>query len=123
MKHLGTRQIIQGILTNLCPRCMKGNVFSGIYPMHPKCPECGFKFEKEPGYFLGSVIVAYLICALSLVPTLVLLFFLWKIEPFWIVAIGILQIILLHPFLYRYSRLTWLFIEDKMTSALHKDSK
>ena len=123
MRTLSTVQIIKGIMFNLCPNCLKGHVFSGIYPMNPQCPECGFKFEKEPGYFLGSVIAAYFICAFTLVPTLVFLFFVWNIEPCWIVAIGILQIAVLHPFLYRYSRLTWLFLENKITNTLDKNSE
>jgi hypothetical protein len=102
---------------------MKGYVFSGIYSMNSVCPGCGFKFEKEPGYFLGSVIAAYFICAFALVPTLVLLFFVFQLEPFWIVVIGILQIMAMHPFLYRYSRLMWLFVENKMTSKLASNTK
>jgi hypothetical protein len=97
---------------------MKGHVFLGFYSMNPQCPECAFKFEKEPGYFLGSMIAAYFLCAFALVPTLVVLFFVAKAEPFWIVTIGIIQIAALHPFLYRYSRLAWLFLENKMTSTL-----
>lgn len=120
MQNLGPVQIIKGIISNLCPNCLKGHVFAGIYAMNPQCPACEFKFEKEPGYFLGSVIAAYFISAFSLVPTLVFLFFVWKADPFWIVAIGTLQIVLLHPFLYRYSRLTWLYLENRMTNALDK---
>src|SRR4051812_29342901 len=90
-------EMFKGIAFNLCPNCMEGHVFSGIYPMNELCPKCQFKFEKEPGYFLGSVIAAYFICAFSLVPTLVLLFFVFNAEPFWIITASIAQIAILHP--------------------------
>ncbi|MFZ9594527.1 MAG: hypothetical protein ACO3A2_00420 [Bdellovibrionia bacterium] len=120
--ELSFAKTLQGILRNRCPACMKGSVFSGLYQMPSSCVGCGFLFEKEPGYFLGSVIAAYFIGAFCLVPTLILLFFWLKLEPVWIVFWGVVQIAVSHPFLFHISRLTWLYVENQMTQTLTRGS-
>ena len=55
---------IGDILRQRCPRCRTGNifpysVFRGFPRMHERCPACGLKFEREPGYFLGAMYVSY----------------------------------------------------------------
>jgi hypothetical protein len=50
-----------------CPCCHEGNVFERKlqflplkFPvMHEKCDVCGLRFEKEPGFFYGSMYVSY----------------------------------------------------------------
>ena len=37
--------------------------------MHKNCPNCSFKFEKEPGFFFGAMFINY---ALGAAETLVL---------------------------------------------------
>jgi hypothetical protein len=32
--------------------------------MHQACPKCGVKFEREPGFFLGSIYINYGLTAL-----------------------------------------------------------
>ena len=85
--------------------------------MNPRCPACGLVFEKEAGYFLGAMVASYLIGAFSLVPLLVGGLFLLRWELPWVLGIGIAQILILHPILFRYSRLAWIFAESKMTGS------
>ena len=42
-----------------CPWCGGGEMFRGALAMHERCAACGLKFEREPGYFLGSIYVNY----------------------------------------------------------------
>lgn len=42
-----------------CPRCGEGKLFAGWFRMHARCAGCGFKFERAPGYFLGSAYINY----------------------------------------------------------------
>ena len=37
-----------------CPQCGRGKLFRGWLSMPTECEECGLKFEREPGYFIGS---------------------------------------------------------------------
>ena len=43
----------------VCPLCGGGRLFSGWFAMNERCSACGFKFERETGYFLGSIYVNY----------------------------------------------------------------
>jgi uncharacterized protein (DUF983 family) len=42
-----------------CPRCGQGKLFSGWFQMHATCSSCKLKYERAPGYFLGSAYINY----------------------------------------------------------------
>ena len=42
-----------------CPRCGKGAIFSGPFTTLERCPHCKLKYERAPGYFLGSIYINY----------------------------------------------------------------
>lgn len=52
-----------------CPVCGKGKVFAGFFKSHRQCSECGAVYDREPGFFLGSIYFNYgltaLICAIA----------------------------------------------------------
>ncbi|WP_299114045.1 DUF983 domain-containing protein [uncultured Winogradskyella sp.] len=60
---------IKRILTNKCPNCHEGHIYTdkNIYfnffrnKMHKTCNKCGYKFEKEPGFFFGAMYISYTI--------------------------------------------------------------
>ena len=105
--------------SNRCPACGKGTVFRGLLSMAPQCSECGLRYEKEPGFFLGASIAAYFIGAFSIVPTLIICLLILKMDIFSTLGIGTAQLLILSPLLFRYSRLLWLHAEHKMTKRLH----
>lgn len=47
-----------------CPFCGRGRLFRSWFRMHEKCSECGSSFEREPGFFLGSIYFNYGLTAL-----------------------------------------------------------
>lgn len=47
-----------------CPLCGLGKQFRGWISMHKTCPHCAIKFEREPGFFLGSIYINYGLTAL-----------------------------------------------------------
>lgn len=53
-------------LRQVCPRCGQGPLFRRWLSMHPQCPHCGLRYERAPGYFLGSAYVNYGFVALTL---------------------------------------------------------
>ncbi len=75
--------------------------------MHEKCPHCGVKFEREPGFFLGSIYINYGITALVTSAVFLLLMVVkWRsdIEQMGVaVAIAIILPMLLH----RHARALW----------------
>jgi uncharacterized protein (DUF983 family) len=42
-----------------CPRCGGSPVFRGPFAMHAACARCGLPFQREPGYFVGSMYINY----------------------------------------------------------------
>jgi uncharacterized protein (DUF983 family) len=50
-----------------CPVCGQDRLFRGWFRMHPNCGHCGVKYERAPGYFLGSIYFNYGMTALLVV--------------------------------------------------------
>lgn len=82
-------------------------MFKGFLAMHENCPQCGVKFEREPGFFLGSIYINYGITAVvTSALYMTLMFSKWRsdIEQMGVtVAVAILLPILLH----RHARSLW----------------
>ena len=48
-------------LTKHCPRCGGGHLYVGWFRMKERCPTCGFKFEREAGFFVGAYFINFAI--------------------------------------------------------------
>ena len=59
MRKQGARQILMEGLRLKCPRCGKGQMFSGLFKMRTECGNCHFRFEREAGYFVGAMYINY----------------------------------------------------------------
>lgn len=42
-----------------CPRCGAPTLFGGPFSMYPDCVNCGLRFEREQGYFIGAIYLNY----------------------------------------------------------------
>lgn len=40
-----------------CPRCGGSGLFQSFFDLHERCPACGHGFEREPGYWVGAMII------------------------------------------------------------------
>jgi hypothetical protein len=86
-------------------------MFSGLFRMHETCPHCGFRFEREPGYFLGSIYINYGLTALITTIAYISLRFGWRVEPRGL-AFGLLTFCIVFPtFFFRYARALWLALD------------
>jgi uncharacterized protein (DUF983 family) len=47
------------ILRQQCSCCYHGRVFGGSMTMNETCPNCGVRFQREEGYFLGAMYISY----------------------------------------------------------------
>ena len=47
-----------------CPRCGNSKLFAGWFQMRQQCESCGLKYERAPGYFLGSIYFNYGVTAM-----------------------------------------------------------
>jgi hypothetical protein len=75
--------------------------------MHPQCSRCGFRFERGPGYWLGSIFVNYGLTALIVTAAYLTLFFA-DILPQEVVMGSLLAFCLLFPlWFFRIARSVW----------------
>ena len=51
-----------------CPRCRQGPIFGGLIRTNEYCPQCGLRFEREQGYFLGAMYFSYALATGVLLP-------------------------------------------------------
>lgn len=42
-----------------CPACGQGRLFRTRFSMFDSCTACGYSFQREPGFYLGSIYVNY----------------------------------------------------------------
>src|SRR5262245_58535370 len=91
-------------------------MFTGLFRMHVNCPSCHLRFEREPGYFLGSIYINYGITALLILVAWMTLRYGVGIAPrplafgltIFCIAFGI--------FFFRYARALWLAMDCRFES-------
>lgn len=44
-------------LRRRCPRCGGDGIFRSFFELHERCPTCGLAYEREPGYWVGAMII------------------------------------------------------------------
>jgi uncharacterized protein (DUF983 family) len=95
-----------------CPRCRKGRIFQGLFKMNDPCPVCGLVFQREEGYFLGSMYISYALSVFLLVPCFVLTYWLldgWNRNA--ILLLVLVPYLPMTPLVYSYSRVVWIYID------------
>ncbi len=90
-----------------CPVCTEGRPFRGWFRMRERCPACGFRYQREYGYFTGSLYFHY-----GATAGLLTAIFLVRADGFgvplseqwpWLVAVAVL----FPAWFFRYARLFW----------------
>ena len=54
----GKTTMLRRAVARRCPRCGGRDLFPRYLTMVEDCPTCGHHFEREPGYWIGAMIVA-----------------------------------------------------------------
>lgn len=99
------------ILKEVCPRCGKGKIFRGFLTMNVACPSCGLQFEREQGYFVGAMYFSYALALLLVLPIVVTMLLL-RLSAASIYLMAALTLLVLAPWLFRYSRVLWLYFDQ-----------
>jgi len=96
-----------------CPRCGGAGIFASFFGLRERCPTCGFRFEREQGYWTGAMIVNIAVCELWFL----ILFGLVVLPTFpqvpWrlLLALGLLTNGLLPVVFYPWSKTIWMALE------------
>jgi uncharacterized protein (DUF983 family) len=105
--------LIRGLLLR-CPYCGKGKLFRRGFTMYEKCPVCGWRYEREEGYWTGAIavnlVVTELLIALVAVPLAVALAL--AQQPVTLLIIIGLPLPFVLPFLFfRHAKSFWMSID------------
>jgi uncharacterized protein (DUF983 family) len=101
---------LNAVITQKCPKCQDGKMFSGILKMNQICSHCGFKFEREEGYFTMAIVIANFLYAFIVAPTILIMTAL-KV-PFWKIGLILFSVsLVVVPLIFRLSRTLWLHID------------
>lgn len=104
---------LSALLRLRCPVCLRGALFRSLLGMHKECPVCGLFYEREHGYFLNSMFIAYAVGFLILIPSAILLALNEaSIALFSIVIVAITVIV--WPLVFRYSRAIWMYVDQAL---------
>lgn len=94
-----------------CPRCGEGPLFRNWFSMFECCPHCGLKYERAPGYFLGSAYINYGFVALTLTAMYVGLHFGAEISNQMLTPPLVAYCIIVPLILFRFARAWWLAMD------------
>ncbi len=111
------REFLRLLLSGLflrCPYCGKGKLFRRFYSMYDRCPVCGWRYEREEGYWTGAMalnlVVTELLIAIVTVPVVI-----WLAVsglPIWpLVAIGLPMCFILPLLFFRHARSFWMSLD------------
>ncbi len=101
-----------------CPRCGRGALFRGWFAMPVGCSECGLKYERAPGYFLGSTYINYALTAICLTIVYSLLHFGLRMTNRQL-ALPLSAFVIVIPLvLFRHARALWLAMDCHFDASI-----
>lgn len=106
-----------------CPRCGEGKLFIGWFTMPQRCPVCNLKYERAPGYFLGSSYINYALTAVALTVMYMALHFGlgWSNRELTFPLVGFCVLFPLISF--RHARALWLALDCHFDKSILADEE
>lgn len=106
------------VLSCKCPKCKKENIFNNrgnilllkMPKMNDRCVACNYKFEKEPGFFFGSMFVSYALGAGQMIISLIIFWHFLDLSPLNVFFITAITLVLLSTVNFRISRSIWIYL-------------
>lgn len=112
-----TLSFVNGIYKEKCPNCGEGHVFENktkllnIPRMNERCSECDYRFDREPGYFIGAMYLSYGLAVLQGIIGFLLYWFLFPyLEVQWVIVLVITPMVLLAKKNFKWSRILYIHI-------------
>lgn len=102
------RRILWRSLKLRCPVCGSGKLFRGFLKMNEHCANCGTRFEREPGFFLGSIYINYGLTSLVIAIAYPVLLFTETVSERKLLLVSLAFMLIFPLFFFRYARSLWL---------------
>ena len=93
-----------------CLHCGIGRVFRGFWKMNASCPNCGHKFERESGYWVGAVIFNMTVAIGAFLLTFGgILIVTWPDVPWdWVAPVTVAVSVVVPVLLYPWAQCLWM---------------
>ena len=109
-------------LCRRCAACGSGHLFDAWFRMKDRCPRCGYRFDREEGFFLGAFVINFAVAeGLMAVLCIVPLIWLLATRPdasIWPLAVAGLVGAVVAPLLfYPFSKTIWVALELMLRPA------
>jgi uncharacterized protein (DUF983 family) len=103
-------QVLSRGLRNCCPNCGSHTLFQAEarFRINPSCPQCGLKFDRGDGFFLGPFIINYSVTVCTFVVPVILLYVFHVFGPRTTLVAAAVGTFGLPILLYRLSWSWWL---------------
>lgn len=102
------RRILGRSLRLRCPVCGSGKLFRGFLKMNERCSHCGTRFEREPGFFLGSIYINYGLTSLIVAIVYPVLLFTDTVSERKLLLGSVVFMVIFPLLFFRHSRSLWL---------------
>lgn len=106
-----------------CPVCGRGKLFAGWFKMHSRCGVCDAKFEREAGFFLGSIYFNYGLTALVVAIAYPVLLFSRAAGETTLLLAALAFTLLFPLWFFRYARALWLGFDQFMDPRNRNDAQ
>jgi uncharacterized protein (DUF983 family) len=96
-----------------CPKCGQTPIFRGWFSMDERCAECGRRFNRAPGYLLGSIYINYGLTALLVVVAYFSLYFGEVLSSDQLLVVLTAFILVFPLWFFRYARSLWIAFDER----------
>jgi len=96
-----------------CPACGRAKLFRNMLSMADPCPVCGRKYDRAPGYLLGSIYFNYGITAVLVVILYFGLFLTTDLTGKQLLYLASALALLFPLWFFRYARALWIAMDEK----------
>lgn len=110
---------LRSILRARCPKCDQGKITAGLFQMARRCSVCSYDLHPENGYYLGAMMLGFMLAALFTVPPLIALK-LWEADDFVLVYYPFAQLLILGPILIYYSKVVWVHLAYQASKRMDR---
>jgi uncharacterized protein (DUF983 family) len=111
---------LSSLLRLQCPICGVGKLFRGYFDSPERCPNCGYYFMRETGYFLPHVVIGYGVTVFVALGCWPFMKYVLKIDsPAITLSVMVITALLFGIWFVRYSKALWLALD----LTIHPPSK
>lgn len=96
-----------------CPACGRAPIFRGLFSMHDSCEACGRRFNRAPGYLLGSIYINYGVTAMLVVIAYFSLYFTDTLRGTPLLVLLTAFSVIFPLWFFRYARALWIAFDER----------